>query len=52
MADLEKKIGRTANGEGGGGEVQPFNNQYSLTDHKKNLMFPYDQGVSQLSISS
>ena len=31
IADLEKKIGRSAN-QGGG---QPFNSQYSLIDHKK-----------------
>ena len=50
IADLEKKIGRSANGGGGG--VQPFNSQHSLTDHRKILMFPYNQGVSQFSLSS
>ena len=34
-SDLGEKIGRSANREGGGG--QPFNSQYSLTDHQKDF---------------
>ena len=37
ISDLEKKLGGLLQGRG---MDQPFNGRYSLTDHKKALIFP------------